>query len=107
MSFKRPKVPKPKIPKVKKPTNSKRKKLNNTIRSEISKKTSTKIKSKKTSFTKPKLKQPKKTTHKAKGVCYSQKNCKGKIISSQCTKTECKKLGGKSWKGLSGCQEIL
>ncbi len=106
MSFKRPKVPKPKIPKVKKPTNSKRKKLNKTIKSEISKKITTKIRNKKTVLPKPKSKISKKTTHKTKGVCYSQKNCRGKIVSSQCTKTECKKLGGKSWKGLSGCQEI-
>jgi len=107
LSFKRPKIPKPKIPKVKKPTNSKRKKLDRTIKSEISKKITTKIKSKKASLQKPKPAKSKKTTHKNKGVCYSQKSCKGKIISSQCTKTECKKLGGKSWKGLSGCQEVL
>ncbi|MGD8917791.1 MAG: hypothetical protein PVJ16_02570 [Nitrosopumilaceae archaeon] len=106
MSFKRPKIPKPKIPKVKKPTNSKRKKLDKTIKSEISKKITTKIKSKKTSLQKPKSVKSKKTTHKNKGICYSQKNCKGKIVSNQCTKTECKKLGGKSWKGLSGCQEV-
>ena len=106
MSFKRPRIPKTRIPKVKKPTNSKRKKLDKTIKSEISKKVSTKTKRKTISIQKPKSNTSRKITHKNKGVCYSQKNCKGKTVSAHCTKTECKKLGGKSWKGLSGCQEI-
>lgn len=106
LSFKRPKIPKPRIPKIKKTTNSKRKKLSKTIKNEVSKKATSKPIKKKISIAKPKKTIIKNKTHKNRGVCYSAKNCRGKIISTHCTKTECKKLGGKSWKGISGCQEV-
>ena len=106
MSFRRPRVPKPRIPKIKKSGNSMRKKLSKTIKSEVSKKATSKAIKRKTSLPKPKKVVNKNKTHKNRGICYSSKNCRGKIISTQCTKTECKKLGGKSWKGLSGCKDL-
>ncbi|MDX1441507.1 MAG: hypothetical protein R3237_03520 [Nitrosopumilaceae archaeon] len=107
MSFRRPRVPKPGIPKIRKPSRLPRKKLEKTIKSEIKKKVTSKTKRKQTSIQKPTHLKTKKIIVKKNGVCYDGKNCKGKIISKKCSKAECKKLGGKSWKGLSGCQEIL
>lgn len=107
LSFKRPKVPKPKIPKMKKSDTSKRKKLDKSIKSEIStKKTQSKPEKKKVSLPKPKTTHTKKKTHMKHGTCYSEKNCKGKILSKQCTKSECKKMGGKSWKGTNDCESL-
>ena len=107
MSFRRPKILKPSIPKIKKPTGLSRKKLEKTIKSEIKKKINSQPIKKKSLPLKPTKTITKKKVNKKLGICYSEKNCKGKIFSRKCSKAECKKLGGKSWKGLSGCQKIL
>lgn len=106
MSFKRPKIPKPKIPKIKKPSSTSRKKLTKAIKSKSEKKIKPKLTKKNNLPSKPKLNLSKKKTSKKTGVCFSGKNCKGKVLSASCTKSECKRIGGKSWKGLSGCQVI-
>lgn len=107
MSFKRPGIPKPKIPKIKKPSNKIRRKLNKNIKKEIKKSTTVPTPKKKELSLTSKPRTLKKNSSKHFGVCYVGKNCKGKTISKKCTKLECKKMGGKSWKGKNGCQEIL
>ena len=107
LSFKRPRIPKPKIPKIKKPSTKIRRKLNKNIKKEIKKSTTVSPPKKKVLSLTSKPKTLKKNSSKNFGVCFAAKSCKGKVISKKCTKFECKKMGGKSWKGKNGCQEIV
>ena len=106
MSFKRPKVPKPKIPKLKKPTSSAGKKLSMKEKPKVMKKNLSKNTKKKKIVSKQSKTTARKKTHKKTGICYSKKDCKGEILASKCTKSACKKIGGKSWKETSKCQPI-
>lgn len=93
MSFRRPKLPK--IGKeVPKPKKSLRK---------IPKKPLT-AKASKHPPKKPLRSKKKKTA--PLGTCFGGLKCTGKILSRKVTKNYCKKIGGKSWKGSKGCEQI-
>lgn len=100
MSIRRPKLKKPSIPRIKKPLISKRKRIVKKISSLGKKNVQPKN---------SKVKHPtkKRTRHKIiLGTCYFNQNCKG-VLSRKITKTNCKKIGGKSWKKIEGACENL
>lgn len=98
MSLRKPSIRKPKIPKIKKPLISKRKRIKKISRLSVDK-----IKTK----SKPKPHIHKKTHSKVSlGTCYIEKNCKG-VLSRKISKTQCWKIGGKSWKKTGGSCEKL
>ena len=41
------------------------------------------------------------------GTCYKNKGCKKEdVLLRNVTKRKCKEVGGKSWKGKNGCEQI-
>jgi len=97
-SVRPPRIPRPKIPKIKKPSISKSKRL--------------RLKPSGVSL-KPRLSKPSNVTkHKDKkkiikrntGTCYLQSGCRS-VLARDVTKTQCKKMGGKSWRKAGGACE--
>ena len=99
-SIRRPRIPRPRIPKIKKPSISKVKRLR-LKPSGISVKQTM---SKPSVVTKNKGK--KKTIKRNTGTCYLQSGCRN-ILARDVTKTQCKKMGGKSWRKTGGTCERL
>lgn len=52
------------------------------------------------------VKKDKKKSVVRLGTCYENEGCRGKILLRRVSKGRCKKAGGKSWKGVRGCQTI-
>ncbi len=98
--MRRPRIKGPRIPKIKKPSTLKRKRIVKKLPTISKKSIQPKLSSKKSI---PK----KKVTRKIiVGTCYSKKDCKG-VLSKKVTKTQCRDIGGKSWKKIDGSCEIL
>lgn len=104
--MKRPSMPKPRIPKIKKPTISKAKRLRKNSPTLSIKQTSGSIKTKKRSGPAYKSANKKKTKRKHLGTCYVQTGCRS-ILAKDVSKSQCKKIGGKSWKISGGTCERL
>ena len=106
-SVRKPRMPKPRIPKIKKPSISKRKKIRvkpsvGTVSSLKKKKgrTARNISAKSTSVSRHHG-----TKHNT-GTCYLQFGCRN-VLAQAVSKTQCKKMGGKSWRKKDGICERL
>lgn len=100
MSIPRPRIPRPSNPKIKKPSILKRKRIVKKLPSITKKTVQPRISSTK-SITKKRV-----TRKPILGNCFINKNCKG-ILARKVSKSQCRDLGGKSWKKTDGhCQNL-
>ncbi|MDH3312321.1 MAG: hypothetical protein OEM28_04130 [Nitrosopumilus sp.] len=97
-SVRPPRMPRPRIPKIKKPSISKAKRLRLkpsgiSLKQTLSKPSAI-----------PKHKGKKKGNKRNTGTCYFQSRCRN-VLARDVTKTQCKKMGGKSWRKTGGTCE--
>ncbi len=101
---KRPRMPKPKIPKIKKPTISKTRRIRKKLPALSVKKIDSKTKTR--SATHRSVNKKKHYARRSLGTCYLQSGCRN-VLAKNVSKTQCKKMGGKSWKISGGICECL
>ena len=107
-SVRKPRMPKPRIPKIKKPGVSKAKRLRKKLPALSTKKiSSSKIKKTGTAPETVNKKKHHNTTRRYVGTCYLKNGCRD-VLAKDVSKTQCKKMGGKSWKRPgSTCENLV
>lgn len=91
----------PTIPRIERPSISRRKNLTKKIGPSFSSRKARSIKQ-----TGMASKDKKKRVVRL-GTCYKNVGCKGEILLRRVSKVKCRAVGGKSWKGSRGCEEII
>ncbi|MFB5610921.1 MAG: hypothetical protein ACE5R3_05185 [Nitrosopumilaceae archaeon] len=94
-----PTLRRPITPKIKTPRISRKKDLGKSIKINIGTKSPNLIRGRS-------VKKDKKKSIVRLGTCYKNVGCEGKILLKRVSKARCKAAGGKSWKGVRGCQSI-
>jgi len=103
-NVRKPRMPRPRIPKIKKPSISNAKRLRKKLPTLSVKRVG--VKTKATVAAKPANKKKHTTTRRHVGTCYFQSGCRY-ILAKDVSKTQCKKMGGKSWKIQGGKCELI